>query len=163
MIRFPGVNSNFLAGVKGGQFLERVLEEYGRLIVSEGYLKSVIQAFDLKLGNMQERDMRRRVFTVAAQIVLQAEQYEIDKRFADKKQVNWFAVDHYGVFTINNRYFIEKIANTFENIFDEKIARNLARYTLDELQETTGPLRYVVNTFIQNYLNDALEKACSKK
>lgn len=106
LIRFPGVNSNFLAAVKGGQFLERTLEEFGRLIMSSGYLKSVIQAFDLKLGSMQEWEMRRRVFTVAAHIVLQVEQFEIDKRFGDRSEVNWFAVDHFGLFTINSRYFI---------------------------------------------------------
>lgn len=107
MVRFPGVHSNFLAGVKGGEFLQRVLEEYGRMIMKQGYLRSVIEAFNLKVGRMQEWEMKSRMmFTVAAHIVLQMEQYEIDKRFADKSQVNWFAVDHYGLFTINNRYFI---------------------------------------------------------
>jgi hypothetical protein len=75
MVRFPGVESNFLVGVRGGEFLESVLEEYARVVSNRKYLKSMMGAFDLKIGKLSENDALSRAFTFAAHIVLQVKQF----------------------------------------------------------------------------------------
>lgn len=107
MVRFPGIESNFLVGVKSGEFLESVLEEYKRLTLSQKYLYSMMAAFDLKMGMVSQHDRLSRAFTIAAHIVLQVKQFEISKSFPDSSKVNRFAVDEYGVFTINQRYYCQ--------------------------------------------------------
>jgi hypothetical protein len=80
---------------------------------------------------------------ISHHIVLQRKQQAINRADLNKDDNN-FAIDSYGLLTMNERYFPKKLQFTFENNHEEKIYTNLAKYTLKELEETVGPLRYIV-------------------
>lgn len=156
MVRFPGVDENFMAGVAQGAFLEAVLREYIKILTNGAYLHSINSLFHLQMGTLTTNDLPNSVFKIAVHIVLQVRQFEIGREFPDESKVNRFAVDQFGLCLINNRYFINKVTMIFENSFDEKIYSNLAYYSLEELEQTTGPLRYLSLLPKQEYISGRL-------
>lgn len=71
-------------------------------------------------------------------------------------------MDEYGLFTINSRYFPNKIKTIFENLFAEKIYWNIAIYSLEELEQSVGPQRYVVVMPFQEWIGNKLQNTIDR-
>jgi hypothetical protein len=87
-------------------------------------------------------------FPIACRIVLK----EKDK--LNEKGI--LPIDYFGIKSMNSVYFPRKIEHHFEHSFDEKIYRNLAKYTLAEVEEAVGPLRYMVVLPFLDYISSKL-------
>ena len=144
MIKSPGLETFFMAAVAKGEFLGRLLEELHKILESPDYLAACRNTFDLKVGEADRKDPYEFGVLLASHIVIHERQLELERVFPDQSRVDRFAIDEYGLFTINSRYFPRKIRQVFENMFFDKIYRNLALYSLEELEQTAGPQRYVV-------------------
>ena len=144
MIKSPGLETFFVAAVAKGEFLGRVLEELHKILESPDYLAACRKTFELKVGEAEHKDPYELGVVLASHIVIHERQLELAWLFPDQSSVDRFAVDEYGLFTINSRYFPRKIRQIFENRFTDKIFRNLAQYSLEELEQSAGPQRYMV-------------------
>lgn len=134
MIKSPGLETFFFAAVAKGAFLARLLEELHKILESPDYLAACRKTFEMRVGDAEGKDPYEYGIVLASHIVIHERQLELDRLFPDKSRVDRFAVDEYGLFTINSRYFPRKIKNIYENIFTNKIYRNLALYSLEELE-----------------------------
>lgn len=164
MVSSPGLETFFFAAVARGAFLGRLLEELHKILESPAYLAACRKTLEMRVGEAERRDAYELGVVLASHIVVHARQLELDRQFPDKSRVDRFAVDEYGLFTINARYFPRKVAQIFENQFNDKTYRNLALYSLEELEQTTGPLRYaVVLTPFEERVGDRVQEAISGK
>lgn len=141
MIQFPCFEPYFLAAVAEGEYLRELLTEYVDLLTHPDSLAEKMSRYAVDMGGLHGKDLYYEALYLSQQIVLRRKQQQIDAAGNDGSR---FAVDHFGVAVINERYFPKKLQFTFENNHEEKIFWNLARYTLRELEETTGPLAYIV-------------------
>lgn len=63
----------------------------------------------MRVGDAERKDSYEYSIVLASHIVIHERQLELDSQFPDKSRVNRFAVDEYGLFTINSRYFPRKV------------------------------------------------------
>ena len=70
-----------------------------------------------------------------------------------------FAIDQYGLKTINKDYFACKLETVFTRYQYQKTYSQLARLTLSELEAEIGPMRYVAILIPRDWLATELQKA----
>jgi hypothetical protein len=70
-----------------------------------------------------------------------------------------FAIDHYGIKTINKYYFPYKLESVFTRYQYQKTYAQLSRTTLKELESSTGTLRYVAVITPRDHIDRLLTKA----
>ena len=114
MIAFPSFEPYFLAAIAKGEFLTRMLEEYGALLHEPNTLSEKLQRYDVKMGAIFGKDLYYEVFYIAQHIALRKKQSEINANNGNPKG-HKFAIDEYGFFTINERFFPKKMQFIFYN------------------------------------------------
>jgi len=82
-------------------------------------------------------------YTLAACLILNKKQQVLDS--AHKTGFNKFAVDHYGLYTINSNYFPDKMAFFFRNKYRlyDNFYSFLARMPQNEFEDVIGPMRFI--------------------
>lgn len=161
MVKYPGVNLFFFAGIAKGEYLTNTLEWYHKLLNEPESCSSVFTTLNLSSGIFECKEPLEEAFYIASHAVLKAKQFQLDENSHDKNGSKEFAIDHLGFMTINSKYFPSKLEAVFENSFEEKIYKNLAKFPLEELEETVGPLRYMVSMNMKTHMNYRLEGARS--
>lgn len=61
----------------------------------------------------------------------------------DKKKLGTYAIDSYGLKTMNKQYFAYKLHLAFETQY-EKLYKHLASHTIEEFKTTIGPMKYLI-------------------
>jgi hypothetical protein len=74
MIEFPSFEPYFLAAVAKGEFLTRVLEEYGGLLHEPNTLQDKLQKHDVKMGAIFGKDLYYEIFYISQHIALRKKQ-----------------------------------------------------------------------------------------
>lgn len=74
MIKSPGIETFFMAGVAKGKYLGRVLEEFYKILESPGYFSACMRTFELKMGEAQHKDPYEFGMVIASHIVLYTKQ-----------------------------------------------------------------------------------------
>lgn len=111
MFKFPGLTDNFLAGVANGAFINDVFQNFIKLTTSdtqnrEQILKHVEKGF-LKASDTYH------LYALAAHLTIQTKQAELDKQ--PKGKYTNFAIDYYGLVTMNENYAGQKLSVLFKN------------------------------------------------
>ncbi len=74
--------------------------------------------FNLSLGVISPNDVYSKGIVVASHIALHYKQFEISKSFANPSAVNQFAIDYFGLISMNCKYFPKKMNRIFDSAFE---------------------------------------------
>jgi hypothetical protein len=81
------------------------------------------------------------------------------ERLQQTNSATLFAIDSYGLKTVNEFYFPYKLEFIFTKYQFEKTYTHLAKHSLSELETTVGPLRYVAVITPRGDVDYLLERA----
>lgn len=161
MVKFPAISEALWAAVPHSAYFEDLLTEYVSTLESISELPALIKAADLS-SNALSLESPRTLLYLASVVVLQRRQKAIDllgARYLGR--YSKFAIDEYGLLTINSNYFPDKIEYYFNHKYFlyENFFNYLAKSSLSELEESIGPLRYLAGVDPFEEFNTRLESA----
>jgi len=114
-IAFPGPKDYFIAALAGTEYLTEVLAQYIIIAQNPSAIPDLVAKDKVNCGHMNVNDLNG-AFTLASHIVIQRRQTQLNDgqdKFEDV--FNKFAIDEYGLFTINSYYFPDKMWFYFTN------------------------------------------------
>lgn len=153
---FPAIEHYFLAAAPHAQFITDLKRQLGENVRKTG---EEMQAAARELVRNSAYKLQGNVwidlFLISSQQVLVREQERL--RLANSPTL--FAIDSYGLKTINKFYFPFKLEFFFTKYQFEKTYTHLAKHTLQELETTVGPLRYAAVITPRADIEYLLEKA----
>jgi hypothetical protein len=146
---YPSIADYFLAGVPKGEFIDNFINSYLKLLISnlpdrnEALSKNGIQRSNLDPNNIYH------LYSLAAQMAVQLKQKELDQTQKESKYQQ-FAIDYYGLVTMNEYYGPQKMYILFKNRLNtrnyfDNFYNLLAKLPQSEFEEVMGPMRFVIN------------------
>ena len=121
IMKHIGLESLFVAGVAQGEFMKEVLKIMYMLLTNPQSGKDTLNR--LKIGRaVTNLFIISNAFPIACRIVLK------EKERLDDQGL--LPIDYFGIKSINSLFFPKKVPHHFEYSFEDKIYRNLAKYTL---------------------------------
>lgn len=110
---YPGITDNFIAGVPDGQFIKDLIGAYSALIQTDITGRNyIINNHNIEKGQLDIIN-NNHLFSLAAHVVIKAKQAELDKQQNGKYYQ--FAIDYYGLVTINEYFVTQKMWVLFKN------------------------------------------------
>lgn len=156
---FPGITDVLLAGVAKGEFLKEMYRRFIELANADVPQRNAMLG-QVERGNLNPQNVYH-LYSLAGHLVLQAKQRELEPQ--DQKFFK-FAIDHFGLVTMNENYAPQKMHVLFKNRLNtrnyfDNFYNYLARLPQSEFEEVIGPLRYAVFPDpYNNEFNNRLEK-----
>lgn len=144
MVEFPGLESYFMASYPKNEFVQELLEEYYTLLKTPKKRMAELREDRIQLYGINKQNFYAEGFTVASLAVIQYKQREINRFYPSDSHTDYFAIDYYGLHSINALYFPEKIQQMFGDISIHTYYQLLAQNSLSDLEDMVGPLRYVL-------------------
>lgn len=161
MIIFPGPKEYFLAGMPNGDYIRDLLAQYTYLVEHTTEIGQIMDQYRVQAGQLDRNNLNM-AYTLASQIVVQRRQRELDER-GEKFEGGFgrFAVDEYGLFTMNSFFFPDKMWFYFNNRlrYHDNFFNYAAKMPQDEFEESIGPLRYLANPDPYGEFNRRIEDA----
>jgi hypothetical protein len=91
--------------------------------------KTEVQKNAKQYPGLQGKDIYFEYYLIAVKKVIISKQVELDSRYT-KINDRHFAIDHYGIFSINCHYAPYKIKVFWKDSKPEKLIQNLAKYDI---------------------------------
>jgi hypothetical protein len=110
---FPGITDGFLAGVEKGQFLKDVYRFYIDLVDADNQKRNaIINDHRIQKGNLNPQNDYH-LYSLSSHLAIQSKQKDLDT--SQNGKFYKFAIDDYGLITMNENYAPQKMGVLFKN------------------------------------------------
>ena len=154
----PGLRPYFLLAKKNAVFLTELIDEIVAMVTDSSPLTNKDGIIYFISQDKYELDY----FTNAVHRLLQKKQKKFDeaKKKGEKTQL---AVDHYGLYYINELAALRKMWALFEDNRAHVQFQNLARLPKEQLYSYIGHFKYITKLTDDHEMNHLMNKLISKK